>query len=127
MFIVGLLSWWYGAGWARQARAIRDRLAGLYDYFSIDLLLKTLFSPFRQISAGRVRGSIDAQVRAWLDQLISRVIGMVVRGIVMVIGCVTLFLAAIVGLVSLCAWPLVPLMPVLGIVFALSGWMPWTI
>ena len=52
MFIVGLLGWWYGAGWRERARMIIERLAKAYDFFSLDLLIKTLFAPFRQISAG---------------------------------------------------------------------------
>ncbi len=127
MFIVGLFSWWYSVGWIEQIKSVRDRLAGLYDYFSIDILLKTLFSPFRQISAGSVRGPIGVQIRAWFDQLISRVIGMIVRSIVMVIGSVTLAVACVLGLAAICLWPLIPLLPIAGVVLAMSGWVPWKI
>ena len=122
---MGLFTWWYGAGWLSRIRQVKDRLAGLYDYFSIDLLLRTLFSPFRQISAGGVRGPIGVQIRAWFDQLISRVIGMIVRMIVIVIGSVTLALACIGSLMAVLLWPLVPLMPVVGVVCSMIGWMPW--
>ena len=79
MIIVWALSWWYGAGWKARLFAIREKLAASYDYFSIDLLAKTMFSPFRQISAGRVSGPIGAQIRAFFDRLISRIIGSIVR------------------------------------------------
>lgn len=127
MFIVGLFSWWYGAGWRQRIAAVGERLVGLYDYFSIDLLLRTLFSPFRQISASGVRGPLGAQLRAWLDRLISRVIGAVVRLIVIVIGTVALCLAGLIGLVMIIAWPLIPLVPIISVVLAMSGWIPWQI
>ena len=125
MFIVGLFSWWYGAGWVRCISAVRGGLASIYDYFSLDLLLRTLFSPFRQISAGGVRGPIGVQLRAMLDNLISRVIGAVVRTLVIIIGIITLLVSCLLGLLRIVAWPFIPLLPIVCIVFASLGWVPW--
>ena len=127
MFIVGLFSWWYGAGWLQRVQVVKERLSGLYDYFSIDLLIKTLFSPFRQISAGSVRGPIGVQIRAFFDQLISRTIGMIVRSLVIVIGSVTLVVSAVLGLCAILLWPIVPVLPAVCVVLAMSGWVPWKI
>ncbi len=127
MFIVGLFSWWYGAGWVRCISAVRGGLASIYDYFSLDLLLRTLFSPFRQISAGSVRGPIGVQLRAMLDNLISRVIGAVVRTLVIIIGTITLLVSCVLGLLRIIAWPFIPLLPIVCIVFASQGWVPWQI
>lgn len=127
MFIVGLFSWWYGAGWVRCISVVRGGLASIYDYFSLDLLLRTLFSPFRQISAGGVRGPIGVQLRAMLDNLISRVIGAVVRTIVIIVGTITLLISCFLGLLRIVVWPLIPLLPVVFVIFAISGWVPWQI
>ena len=127
MFIVGLFSWWYGAGWVRCISAVRGGLASIYDYFSLDLLLRTLFSPFRQISAGSVRGPIGVQLRAMLDNLISRVIGAVVRTIVIIVGTITLLISCFLGLLRIVVWPLIPLLPVVFVIFAISRWVPWQI
>lgn len=125
MFIVGIVSWWYGAGWRQRALGVRERLASLYDYFSFGLLLRTLFAPFRQISAGSVQGSISAKAHAWFDKLISRCVGACVRTIVLVVGLVGLFIAVIVGFIEIIIWPLVPMMPVVAVVCAMIGWIPW--
>lgn len=125
MFIVGLLSWWYGAGWRGRAAAFRNKLAGTMDYFSIDLLLRTLFSPFRQISAGNVNGSLSVQMHAFFDQLISRVIGAFVRSIMIIIGVMTLIVYGLIGLGLLILWAFIPLFPGIGLVLMLKGWMPW--
>ena len=125
MFIVGLFSWWYGAGWKRNLLHVREKLASLYDYFSLGLLVKTLFAPFRQISAGNVDGSLEVNARALFDRLISRCVGACVRSIILVIGALVLSLRAILGLIQILAWPLVPTMPVIAVVLAMMGWVPW--
>lgn len=125
MIIVGFLSWWYTEGWKQTFLKVRARLVGVFDYFSIDLLLRTFFSPFRQISAGRVQGSMQIQMRAFFDRLISRVIGAIVRSIVMVIGLVTLFVSIGLGFVWIIGWLMLPLLPIVGLTLALLGWIPW--
>lgn len=128
MFIVGMLSWWYSAGWIARARLIRERIASAVDYFSISLLLRTLFSPFRQISAGKVDGSIAVKWRAFIDRTISRVIGAFVRTIIIVIGLVTIAVYCVIGLVTLVVWAVIPLFPFIGFLLFISGWVPvvWT-
>lgn len=125
MFIVGMFSWWYGAGWKRCAMRVQEKLASLYDYFSLGLLVKTLFAPFRQISAGKVRGSLETQARAWFDRLISRVVGACVRTCVIIAGIVALTIRALFGLLQIVAWPLIPAIPVVMIVMGMIGWVPW--
>lgn len=124
MFIVGLLSWWYGAGWRQRTIIVRDRLASTIDYFSIDLLLKTLFAPYRQISAGRVDGPIGVKWRAFVDQLISRLIGAIMRTIVILVGFIVIVFFSVIGFMVLLLWGIVPLLPLLGIGMTMIGWTP---
>lgn len=125
MFIAGLLSWWYGQGWRRQFLALSERLAGLMDYFSLDLLVKTLFAPFRQISAGHVDGPLGVKLRAFFDRLVSRMIGAAVRLVMLVVGSLAIILYAVVGLVVVLLWVVIPALPIVGLVLAITGWMPW--
>lgn len=128
MFLVGILSWWYGDGWKQRAGLIRERLARTLDFFSISLLLQTLFSPFRQISAGKMTGPIGVQMRAFFDRLISRVIGVIVRLFMIVVGIIIIALHVTWGLVVLASWALVPLLPVAGVLAFSVGWTPsWTL
>lgn len=125
MFIVGILSWWYTDGWKGQFRAVQAHLAKTLDYFSIDLLLKTFFSPFRQISAGKVRGPLGVQMRAFFDNLISRWIGSMVRGTIIVIGSIWIVISAVLYSVFALLWAVVPLLPIVGVYLAMTGWVPW--
>lgn len=124
LLVLGLLRWWYTDGWRQRVQLVANRLDGTIDYFSFDLLLKTLFSPFRQISAGRVDGSLEVQMRALIDKLFSRVIGMFIRLIILIVGGVTMAVVVLVGLVILIGWGLVPLLPLAGIIMSIVGVTP---
>lgn len=124
MFLVGMISWWYGRGVAGQFGRIRDRLVATFSFFSIGQLLVTLFAPFRQISAGTVRGSLATQLRAFFDQTISRVIGAIVRLFTIAAGVIVLALQLIGELVVMIVWLLLPLFPVAGFIMFAIGWVP---
>lgn len=125
MFIVGLLRWWYTIGWSQRAQMIMNRLDTTMDYFSVGLLLRTMFSLFRQDGAGRVDGSLSVKMQAFAGRLISRVIGALIRFTVLVFGVMTITLQAILGLAVLLFWAIVPLLPIVGFVLMAGGWMPW--
>jgi ABC-type microcin C transport system permease subunit YejE len=124
MFLVGILSWWYGDGWKQRLLIIKSRLARTSDYFSISILMKTLLSPYRQISAGSVRGPIGVQLRASIDRLISRIVGMFVRLFVIIAGVLSISLQAIMGVIVLLGWMFVPAMPIIGLMIFAIGWVP---
>ena len=127
MFIIGMLSWWYGAGWRQRVVMLRERLARTVDYFSIDLLAKTLFAPFRQISAGRVNGPLGVKMQAFFDRLISRMIGMMIRSTMIVMGVGTIIVYSVLGLITVIMWAFIPLLPLIGVLIMLSGWVPWNL
>lgn len=127
MFIIGLLGWWYGPGWVMRVTRLREKLMNTLDYFSIDLLLRTFFSPFRQISAGQVRGPLGVQMRALLDRIISRVIGAMIRLTMIIIGSVFIVIYAAIGTLMVVFWGAIPLLPVAGIMLFMSGWVPWSL
>jgi len=124
MFLVGILSWWYGNGWKQRLTLTLGRLSRISDFFSIGLLLSSLFAPFRQISAGGVSGSLGDQMRGLIDQLLSRFIGLFVRLFMIVFGVVTLLGVSLWGAVVLVVWSIVPIFPVIGLIATVIGWVP---
>lgn len=122
---MAFFSWWYGEGWKRQLARVSDRMNGVLDMFSFDLLLKTLFSPFRQISTGRVDGPIGVQFQALVDKIISRFIGMMIRFVMLVVGALAIIAAGVLGIFQLILWPVVPAAPLIGFVLMAAGWVPW--
>ncbi|MBC7564926.1 hypothetical protein H7100_01690 [Candidatus Saccharibacteria bacterium] len=124
MFLVGIISWWYGSGWKGQLRRVRDRLVATLGYFSIGQLFVTLFSPFRQISASGVNGSATVQLRAFFDKTLSRVIGAVVRLFTILAGIVIMLFQFIFECIILVIWLLLPAFPVIGFILFAIGWVP---
>lgn len=127
MVILGLLSWWYGAGWQQRFVYMRTHIEGMFDYFSIDLLARTLFSPFRQIAAGSIQGPLSVQLRAFLDNIFSRIIGSVVRTLMIFVGILAIIITCILHIALFLLWPLMPLAPLAGVILAMSGWVPWSL
>jgi hypothetical protein len=108
MFMLDLFTWWYGAGWAGVLTSTKRRLTSLGEMFSIKILLRTLFSPWRRIISYPGAG-IDARMRAFGDNLVSRCIGLTVRSIVLLTAALAFILMLLVGLLEIIIWPLLPL------------------
>lgn len=128
MFLVGLISWWYGRGFVAQWNRTLDRFKNTLEFFSIAQLITTLFAPFRQISAsGSGDGSFGGALRGFIDKLISRIIGGIVRSFTVVIGVIVIMLQACYEAVIIVGWWLVPLLPIIGASMYALGWVPtWT-
>ena len=116
MFLVGILSWWYGKGFYGRINMIKHRLLVVSDTFSIGLLIRTLFNPFRQISAETGGSTFPEKVQAFFDKLLSRIIGAVVRSFMVLFGSVVIILQIIFGIISLLFWLILPILPIVGLV-----------
>lgn len=118
---MGIFQWWYGAGLKKHARHVYTGMLRTADFFSIGLLIKTLFNPFRQISAGAVQGGLPEQFRAWADRTFSRVFGAFLRLCLIVIGLACLSVRAVYAGASMIAWLVLPATPVIGVWFWMIG------
>jgi hypothetical protein len=108
IMIIEALRWWYGAGWMQSLHRISTWTTTISKTFSVGLLLRTLFSPWRRIVSFGGR-SIDEKIRAMLDNLVSRCIGFFVRITVIVSAGVAMLGAFLGGVVLFLAWPLLPI------------------
>ena len=122
MLITDLLSWWYFRGWGVFLSGFRKRLGDTADLFSIPDMLRTLFKPYRQISAGvRSDGALDTQIAAFFDRLVSRVVGFFARTSIIIAGLIVLTAETVLSVILAVIWPVVPVLPVVGIIFAVAG------
>ena len=123
---MALVSWWYGSGWLDQVGLVRTRFARVTDRYSLGLLARTLFSPFKQLDAyGNGGNSLDAKLRGWLDLQISRMIGAMIRSCMLIFGLMAMLVEALIAVLRLIVWPLLPVMPVIGLILMMIGWVPW--
>jgi hypothetical protein len=108
MLAVEFLTWWYGAGWRQLISRILKRIEWIIEIFSIPILLRTLFEPWRRIiSYGD--DSFIAGLRAMLDNTISRFVGLGVRLIVLFTAFIGMMLTLLGGIILVVVWPLMPL------------------
>ena len=122
MLVLDLLSWWYSRGFSELINGLKERLRDAADFFSIRLLMQNFFSPYRQISAqGTSSSAVNDRMQAFLDSLISRVVGTVVRLFVLIAGIIVIFLQITVGVVMIMIWPLIPMTVVGGVILCLGG------
>lgn len=109
MLFVGFLQWWYGPGWRKMSARLGIRVRNTFLLFSVPMLIKTLFAPWRRIIT-YPGTSMQARMRAGLDNLISRFVGLMVRLISLVTAFALITIYAIFGGLLLIAWPLLPLL-----------------
>lgn len=117
MIFLELFRWWYGPGWLLMLRKITDRPQKISRVFAIGTLLGTLFSPWKRIMTTGAK-SIDDKMRAFVDNLVSRTVGFVVRSTVLFTAAILLAGSLIAGVLIAIIWPLVP---VLILVFLMIG------
>ena len=120
MLVISLIKWWYGPGWVLTYKRLLSRLNDILSSFSIVALLKTLFSPWKQIvSESGANTSIDAKMRIMVDNLVSRMIGFFVRFFVILAALFLLLISLIYSVLEVLLWPLLPILP--AAVFILAG------
>lgn len=113
MLTFQLLSWWYSQGWLQVIKSFNRRMVGVSHVFSVPILVRTLWSPWRRIVTYPGAG-LDARLRAMGDNLVSRCIGFTVRILVLLTAGLALLFTAVLGLLLIVAWPIIPpLVPVL--------------
>lgn len=118
MLPVNMIQWWYTRGWKITSSKLSDRLKNAADFFSIRLLVGNMFAPFRQISAGETSNS-SMWLSVFFDKLLSRLVGAVVRFLLLIVGIITIILQAIGGVLLVLVWPLIPFTPVVCIILVL--------
>ena len=123
MAIAEMFIWWYTRGWRVFIERSRVWFSSVTDFFSMDSLIRTLFKPYRQISANEKSssGSFDLKFQMFLDRLVSRLIGFASRLILLLLGVVIMIFGGILCILLIILWPLIPLFPIAGIILSITG------
>lgn len=93
----------------------KNYLMFVSNYFSIYMLLKTLFAPWRRYSWKYPRGlDLEEFFNTLISNTFSRVLGAGCRVILIVLGILAQIFVALAGLIIFIAWFLAPLIIVAG-------------
>ena len=96
--------------------AWRNFLLFNLEYFSIPLLLKTFFSPWRQYKYFYPRGlDIKKYFEVFSSNLISRILGAIMRSVLIIIGLAIEVFIILGGLLIFLGWLVLPFLAVFGL------------
>lgn len=88
------------------------------NYFSLPVLLKSLFSPWRRYRWNYPRGfDIGEFFSTVVSNFFSRIIGAIVRIVLIIVGVIFQIFVVLAGLIIFLFWILVPFIIILGILF----------
>jgi hypothetical protein len=120
MLAVDLMMWWYTKGWGELIKRLISFVRKVVTTFSVPILLRTLFSPWRRIISYGDE-SVVAGMRAALDNLISRFVGFGVRCVVLLTSIISVVIITITGTAVVILWPLTPVVAIYLIIKGILG------
>jgi hypothetical protein len=121
MAIILMLSWWYGRGWLWIINVTNKRLQTIGRIFAVSVLIQTWFSPWKQIYR---EATFRNYLSIALDNAVSRSIGAVVRGTILLWALILSLGVIIIGIGSFIIWPFLPLMIIILPILAITGVTP---
>jgi len=97
-------------------RAWRNFLLFNLNYFSIPLLLKTFFSPWRKYRWSYGKGfDVKRYLEAFFSNLISRILGAILRSFLIFIGLLAEIFIIFAGAIIFLSWLVLPALLIFGI------------
>lgn len=109
------LVWHYGRAYYDIKSVWKNFLVFIYHFFSIPVLLRTFFSPWQRMHDGYT--SQSPIYETFIFNTIMRVVGMVVRLFVILIGIACLIVFLTLGIIFFITWFLLPI-----IMFSMFSW-----
>jgi len=116
--VLQFIKWYYFDQLKAILKAWKNFLRFNLNYFSISLLLKTLFSHWRRYQWSYGRGfDIKRYAEVFFSNLISRVIGAIIRFFLILIGVVAEIIIVLAGIIVFLGWLLLPVLLLAGLWF----------
>ena len=113
------LVWQYSRGVREFLNAWKNVHRFLFHFFSIPILLKSFIAPFHRIEEKKERGfDVQNVLEVFIINMVTRLVGVFVRSIIIILGLVSQALAFIAGVVLFIA---VVGMPVVAPAAVLAG------
>jgi len=92
---------------------MRRRISFITQFFSISIILKTLFAPWKRDIAYARSTALEDRFQALIGNLVSRFIGFLIRIIFMFAAVMAIVLTIVFGSILFVVWPILPFSPIL--------------
>lgn len=110
------LAWHFWEVPKEIVRAWKNFLKFNFNYFSVSLLLRTFFAPWRRYGMSYGRGlNIGHYIEVFFSNMIFRLIGVVLRSFLIFFGLATEVFLFFLGIVVFFAWLILPVFIVFGL------------
>lgn len=117
--IVHYLHWHYTRAFSEIFRLWKNLLWFVKEFFSFSLLIKTFFSPWQRLNE-KGSGGVSGFFEGLIITTIMRIIGMMMRTMVIFIGALVMLGVFFGGIVFIGLWPLLPIL--LFMTFSFGVW-----
>lgn len=103
------LVWHYGIGIVEMLVNFKNFLNFVFNFFSIGILFRTLFSPFQRLKEEYKGGlNVSAFLENFVANLIMRFVGFFVRTYIIVFGIIALIITFLIQTIFFLLWILAP-------------------
>ena len=120
-FIPHYILWHYSRAIIELFGIITNFLWFIYHFFSIPILVSTLFSPWQKMGEEYKKGfHLENNLSAFFVNTMMRIVGFFIRGIVIIFGLIVLVITAILGIFTFILWLTAPVILVIFIISAVK-------
>lgn len=122
MILPAYVIWHYSTAYTDLIRLWTNYIWFFYNFFSISILAKTLFSPWQRITERRQHAGLDFEdiAEVVVINVLMRVVGFIVRTVFIVLGLLTVFIVFWLGIFLLLVWTFLPAIIPVSFVYGIS-------
>lgn len=118
---LAVVFWWFVFKPKQLLYIYSKVIRKIRQFFSISLLLRTLFAPWKRDEINMDNLSLQDRLRVLIMNLVSRLVGAVVRGGTIIVGITSIILTTAGFVFAITIFILLPIVSILLLVVALSG------
>jgi len=120
-FGMHFLRWWYGEAIRRIFVYFKAFYITIWDFFSVSIIARTFFDPWkRDISTAMPGSMIEERIRMWVMNLVSRIIGIIIKTITLGFYVISFFVLTALEIVIIFLWIFMPAIVLLLVLFGLQ-------
>lgn len=121
IFVLDYFGWHYNEGVRSFTANWRNFMWFIYHFFSISLLTRTLFSPWKRMVEQKHASDLEGFFEAIVFNILSRFFGAFVRLIIIGMGIAMLVLGLFAYVCALILWLILPLLLVFSFMYGLTN------